>query len=99
LRGRFAKVQSSKRNSPPDNHELPDQEIIMNIAKNMEAIFVTVLALAGITSYATAAVPKFHAALHPAATRSVAVASAGTNAMPTVVIAAKRLTAEQKAAL
>jgi len=71
----------------------------MNIAKNMEAIFVTVLVLAGVTSYATAAVPAFHAALHPAAV----VASAGTNvtanAIPTVVIAAKRLTAEQKAAL
>ena len=71
----------------------------MNIAKNMEAIFVAVLVLAGITSYATAAVPKFHAALNPATTHSVTVATADTNAMPTVVVTAKRLTAEQKAAL
>jgi hypothetical protein len=69
----------------------------MNIAKNMEAIFVAALVVAGLTSYATAAVPKFHAALRPAAI--VAVADTQTNAMPTVVIAAKRLTAEQKAAL
>ena len=67
----------------------------MNIAKNMEAIFVTVLAIAGATSIATAAVPKFHAALQPAAI--VAMADAST--MPTVVITAKRLSAEQKAAL
>jgi hypothetical protein len=78
---------------------MTDQEIIMNIAKNMEAIFVTVLVLAGITSYATAAVPKFHAELRPTAVHSVTLAAADASAIPTVVIAAKRLTAEQKAAL
>ncbi|HEV7815260.1 MAG TPA: hypothetical protein VGP06_09215 [Janthinobacterium sp.] len=67
----------------------------MNIAKNMEAIFVTVLAVAGVTGIATAAVPKFHAALHPAAIAAVA----DNAAIPTVVVSAKRLTAEQKAAL
>jgi len=65
----------------------------MNIAKNMEAIFVAALIVAGLTGYATAAVPAFHAA-H---STTVAVADAGT--IPTVVITAKRLSAEQKAAL
>jgi hypothetical protein len=65
----------------------------MNIAKNMEAIFVAALIVAGVTGYATAAVPTFHAA------RSTVVAAADTNAIPTVVVTAKRLSAEQKAAL
>jgi D-arabinose 1-dehydrogenase-like Zn-dependent alcohol dehydrogenase len=86
-----------ERRFTPNHSNLFDQEIIMNIAKNMEAIFVAILVLAGVTSYATAAVPKFHAALRPAAI--VAVAGTSTKAIPTVVIAAKRLTAEQKAAL
>ena len=34
----------------------------MNIAKNMEAIFVAIIAIAAATSMATAAVPKFRAA-------------------------------------
>ncbi len=63
----------------------------MNIAKNMEAIFVAALIVAGLTGYATAAAPTFHAA------QSGVNADAG--AMPTVVVTAKRLTAEQKAAL
>jgi len=66
----------------------------MNIAKNMEAIFVAALIVAGVTSYATAAVPTSRAA-HSA----TVVAAADTNAMPTVVVTAKRLSAEQKAAL
>jgi hypothetical protein len=33
----------------------------MNIAKNMEAIFVLAIALAGVTSFATAAGPAFKA--------------------------------------
>jgi Flp pilus assembly protein CpaB len=65
----------------------------MNIAKNMEAIFVAALIVAGVTSYATAAVPTFHAA------RSTVDAVADAGAMPTVVVTAKRLSAAQKAAL
>ena len=65
----------------------------MNIAKNMEAIFIVVLALAGATDIATAAVPAYRTA-HA----SVALAAdAGT--MPTVIVTAKRLSPEQKAAL
>lgn len=68
----------------------------MNIAKNMEALFVIAIALAGVTSFATAAVPKLHAA--PNARLSVA-AAADASAMQTVVIVGKRLSAAEKAAL
>jgi hypothetical protein len=37
------------------------KDIIVNIAKNMEAIFILALALAGTTSFATAAGPAFKA--------------------------------------
>ena len=63
----------------------------MNIAKNMEAIFVAIIAAA--TSLATAAVPKLRAAPAPIA------ASADQATMHTVYVSAKRLSAEEKAAL
>ena len=65
----------------------------MNIAKNMEAIFVAIIAVAAATSLATAAVPKFRAAPAPIA------ASADQATMHTVDVSAKRLSAEEKAAL
>ncbi|QYG05852.1 hypothetical protein [Janthinobacterium sp. PAMC25594] len=66
----------------------------MNIAKNMEAIFVAIIAIAAAaTSLATAAVPKFRAAPAPIA------ASADQATMHTVYVSAKRLSAEEKAAL
>ena len=65
----------------------------MNIAKNMEAIFVAIIAIAAATSIATASVPSFRAA--PA----TIVASSDAGAMHTVYISAKRLSAEEKAAL
>ena len=65
----------------------------MNIAKNMEAIFVAIIAIAAATSLATAAVPKFRAA--PASI----VASADQATMHTVYVSAKRLSAEEKAGL
>jgi hypothetical protein len=68
----------------------------MNIAKNMEAIFVALIAVAAATSLATAAVPKFRAA--PAAPAGI-VASADQASMHTVHVSAKRLSAEEKAAL
>ena len=71
----------------------PPKDIIMNIAKNMEAIFVAIIAVAGATSLATAAVPTFRAA--PAAI----VASADQATTHTVHVSAKRLSAEEKAAL
>jgi hypothetical protein len=66
----------------------------MNIAKNMEAIFVVAAALAGVTAYATAAEPARY-------TMQVteAVSATANPAMHTVVITAKRLTAAEKAAL
>ncbi|MBB5607501.1 MULTISPECIES: hypothetical protein [unclassified Janthinobacterium] len=67
----------------------------MNIAKNMEAIFVAIIAIAGATTLATAAVPKFHAA---PATANV-IASADNVAMHTVYVSAKRLSPAEKAAL
>lgn len=64
----------------------------MNIAKNMEAIFIIATVLIAGTSLATAAVPAHHAATHT-------VAKVDTANMQVVTISAKRLTAEQKAAL
>lgn len=66
----------------------------MNIAKNMEAIFVITIALIGATSLATAAVPAHHrvASAH-------AVVKTDNSAIQVVTISAKRLTAAEKAAL
>ncbi len=65
----------------------------MNIAKNMEAIFVAAIALASVTSFATAAIPAHHTA------RVQTVAQANNNTMPVVTIVGKRLSAAEKAAL
>ncbi|MES2077594.1 MAG: hypothetical protein V4462_18420 [Pseudomonadota bacterium] len=65
----------------------------MNIAKNMEAIFVSAAVLIGATSLATAAVPA-HRAAAPATVR---LADAGK--IQVVTVSAKRLTSAQKAAL
>jgi hypothetical protein len=67
----------------------------MNLSKHMEFIFLGALALIGVTAAATAAAPKLLAPSVP----SVRVASANVEAVPTVVVKAKRLTAEEKAAL
>lgn len=61
----------------------------MNIAKNMEAIFVAAIVVASATSFATAAVRA----------PEVITVKAEASAMPTVTVTAKRLTAEEKAAL
>jgi hypothetical protein len=66
----------------------------MNIAKNMEAIFIATIVLVGATTLATAAVPAHHAAA-----KSAAAASKNAGAMQVVTISAKRLTAAEKAAL
>ena len=65
----------------------------MNIAKNMEAIFLAAVAVIGLSGLATAATPLKHSA--PAAV----VAKAQAQAMPVVTVSAKRLTAAEKAAL
>jgi hypothetical protein len=65
----------------------------MNIAKNMEIIFIAALALASATSLAHATVP----AQRNAAPVEVQVAPAAP--MTVVTITAKRLTAAQKAQL
>jgi hypothetical protein len=64
----------------------------MNIAKNMEAIFIAAVVIAGATTYATAAVPATRISV-PAA------AKVETSKMQVVTITAKRLTAAEKAAL
>jgi hypothetical protein len=64
----------------------------MNIAKNMEAIFVAAIVVASASTFATAAVPSFRSV--PA----VAIKAEATT-MPTVTVTAKRLTAAEKAAL
>mgnify|MGYP003558321830 FL=1 len=65
----------------------------MNIAKNMEAIFLTAIALASVTTFATASTPVQR--IDPPALTQVA---ADTN-MTVVTITGKRLTAAEKAAL
>ena len=65
----------------------------MNIAKNMEALFLAALGLAFVTSVATAAAPARHAVSHP-----VVQVSAQSD-IHVVTITAKRLTAAEKAAL
>ena len=65
----------------------------MNIAKNMEAIFVAIIAIGAASSMATASVSPVRAA--PA----TVVASADAITMHTVYVSAKRLSAEEKAAL
>jgi hypothetical protein len=64
----------------------------MNIAKNMEAIFVATVVVIGATSFATAAVPVVR-------TAPVAAIKTEATPMPTVTVTAKRLTAAEKAAL
>ena len=68
----------------------------MNIAKNMEIIFVTVAVIAGATSFATAADAP---AIMVAADRGVAHVATASADMPVVTVTAKRLTAAEKAAL
>lgn len=70
----------------------------MNIAKNMEAIFVAAIVVAGATTFATAAVPATRAAA-PASAPTALVAKADTSPMPVVTVTAKRLSAAEKAAL
>lgn len=65
----------------------------MNIAKNMEVIFITALALVCATSLASAAVPA-HRTFSPVALHAVAAAP-----MTVVTITGKRLNAAQKAQL
>ena len=62
----------------------------MNILKNMEAVFLVSLAIAGPASVALDAIPEAHA-------RSLPVAAAATRqAMPVVVVSARRMTDAEK---
>ncbi len=67
----------------------------MNIAKNMEVIFVAASIVAAATSFATA---SERVDFVMPADKVVVVAKADTS-MPTVTVSAKRLTAAEKAAL
>jgi hypothetical protein len=60
----------------------------MNLIKNMEAVFVAVVILAGLATFATAKV-----------TPAPAPAAQAESKMATVVVSTKRLTAAQKAKL
>ena len=66
----------------------------MNIAKNMEIIFIAALALASATSLANAAALSHHRVTSPAAQHLEAAVP-----MAVVTITGKRLTAAQKAQL
>jgi len=61
----------------------------MNIVKNMEAVFVAVIVLAGVATFATAKV----------APKAPAAQATSQEKMNTVVVTTKRLTAAQKARL
>ena len=67
----------------------------MNISKHMEFIFLGALALIGASAAATAAVP----ALMAPRAHVAHVETVQQNELQTVVVSAKRLTAEEKAAL
>ena len=72
----------------------------MNIAKNMEVIFIAALALVSATTLANAAVPAHRAAPATVATVARAATVVQESApMAVVTITAKRLSAAQKAAL
>ncbi len=75
----------------------------MNIAKNMEAIFVAAIVVASAASFATAAVPAARVTAPIATTVSAPVvkllAKADTSAMQVVTVSVKRLSAAEKAAL
>jgi hypothetical protein len=72
------------------------KERIMNIAKNMEIIFVAASVIAAATSFATAA----DTSVAPAApVAKVAVVAQADVKMPVVTVTAKRLSAAEKAAL
>jgi hypothetical protein len=66
----------------------------MNVLKNMEAIFLATLALAGVTSYASAAIPAMHA--HHGARVTVGHTSVGGQQMDVITVTAKRLSAAEK---
>jgi len=63
----------------------------MNIAKNMEIVFVVALVLAGFTSFATADVRPA-----PPAAAKIAAQSSTHDSVATVIISTKRLTADEK---
>lgn len=65
----------------------------MNVAKNMEFIFLSAVAVIGATGLATAATPLKLSAPAPV------VAKEEAKAIPVVTVTAKRLTAAEKAAL
>lgn len=72
----------------------------MNIAKNMEAIFVATAIIAGATTFATAGTPAPRIVMPADASTAQAVAVTNASAhMPVVTITAKRMTAAEKAAL
>jgi hypothetical protein len=67
----------------------------MNVLKNMEAIFLATVALAGVTSYAAAAIPAtIHT--HPSARVSVEQTSVDGQPMQVITVTAKRLSAAEK---
>jgi len=68
----------------------------MNIAKNMEAIFIATAIIAGATSLATASTPAPRIFI---AADAVTMQAAKAAPMQVVTITAKRLTAAEKAAL
>jgi len=82
-------VHSSQSTSTHNRH----QEHIMNIAKNMEAIFLTAVVLCGAMSFASAAIP----AHLDARAHHTSVVDAGR--MQVVTVSAHRLSAAQKASL
>jgi hypothetical protein len=66
----------------------------MNIAKNMEAIFVTALVFSGSLSYAVENLPEARAHVQVLAANSIATPAN----MAVVTVSAKRMSAQEKAA-
>ena len=66
----------------------------MNVLKNMEAIFLVAVALAGVTSYAGAAIPAIH--MHQGARVTVGQTALDGQQVQVITVTAKRLSAAEK---
>jgi len=84
-------MESKRAFSYSDSIETNIERIhIMNILKNMEAVFLVSLAVAGTASVVVDVLPEANAS------RTVVAAPASQQAIPVVVVSARRMTDEEK---
>jgi hypothetical protein len=88
-RARFDTVQPSQARKGSPNQTRSSK---MNVLKNMEAIFLAAVVLAGFSTYASAAIPAAHLA------SKALVSVQGESKMAVVTVIGKRMSAAEKAA-